>query len=315
MVSKATGDRQEQRFDQWFVFHNCLLPFQYISTLFLRMVTSFAFTGGVEKKMALSFRLCFLLVTLVSGVAGGPLVPRGVTLNSCSVPRANERQVFVIGSTIQLATQTADGFTLCVTAANGSPGILTALPCNMSTSGQGFSFAAGIITSTIVGNPIVAAPAPQGGPYYVGQPFSVLPSSAANGTEQFVLNTTGYPAGSGVFVHTASGMCLDAGPLPNAHACLDPAIRYTQSFCDPSLPIPDRVGALISRLTLAEKISLTGSCFLSSYVKMFASFDAHDSLQYLITIESGPCSFDGPIDVTRWRVQEPSPFAHNCLVN
>ena len=51
---------------------------------------------------------------------------------------------------------------------------------------------------------------------------------------------------------------MDAGGVPTAHACLTTELR-TLPFCIPTLSIPVRVADLLGRMSLAEKIALTGS--------------------------------------------------------
>lgn len=90
---------------------------------------------------------------------------------------------------------------------------------------------------------------------WVGLPLQLTQPSPGS---KWVLNSTGLPNGSARLVHVQSGLCMDVGGVPNSHGCLDPSVRGLP-FCNPSLPVADRVADILSRLSLAEKISLTGS--------------------------------------------------------
>jgi beta-D-xylosidase 4 len=105
-----------------------------------------------------------------------------------------------------------------------------------------------------VADPGVATPVG----YYAGYALSL--SQNSTDSSAFVLDTTGYPAGAGTLVHAQTGLCLDGGPIPNSHGCLDPVARALP-YCNADLPggITARVADLLSRMTLAEKIALTGS--------------------------------------------------------
>jgi hypothetical protein len=50
-------------------------------------------------------------------------------------------------------------------------------------------------------------------------------------------------------VSVATGLCLDAGGVPNSHACLNPAV-IDLPFCDATLPIPQRVAGKHTHTTL-----------------------------------------------------------------
>lgn len=92
---------------------------------------------------------------------------------------------------------------------------------------------------------------------YWGMPTMATPFESQLAAFSFV-PVAGSGGANGSYTHTASGLCLDAGPLPNSHACLTPATRGLP-FCNASLPTPARVTDLLGRLTAAEKIALTGS--------------------------------------------------------
>lgn len=202
-----------------------------------------------------------LLAALLAAAWAGPVIPAPVFLNQCNAPRAAARQVFSYkGGALELATPTVLGVSLCVTAAAGGPGALIATPClSGPPSNQSFTLDGRVITSALPGSPVVSIAPPIGGPYFPGIPSALAAPPVSNASTFFVVNTTGLPAGSAVLQHAASGLCLDAGPVPNAHACLDPALRYTAPFCNASLPVEERIANLLGQLTLAEKIALTGS--------------------------------------------------------
>ena len=199
-------------------------------------------------------------VLSLAHAGSGPYIPRAIVLNACNAPRNQDRQVFSFkNGVIALAQTTADGLNLCVTAPVNVPGPMIAFPCLGNSPAQEFAIDQGKIVSTAYsGNPIVSVPAPVGGPYYIGiQATFNRPGTVSNASATFNLNFTGTNLGK--LVHVSSGLCLDAGPMPNAHACLDPALRYTTGFCNQSLPISARVADLLGRLTVEEKVNLTGS--------------------------------------------------------
>lgn len=75
-----------------------------------------------------------------------------------------------------------------------------------------------------------------------------------------------YSAASGEIVHVPSGLCLDSGsPLPPQVFC-SVGDHASWPFCDPNTAIDDRVADIVSRLSLADKISALGTQtpFLSS---------------------------------------------------
>jgi beta-D-xylosidase 4 len=102
--------------------------------------------------------------------------------------------------------------------------------------------------------PLVADAGPSA-PYFRGAATALSTPSAAS---VFLLNSSGFAPGTGRLVHAASGLCLDAGAVPTSHGCLDRAVRGLP-FCDAARPVAERVADLLSRMTLAEKIGLTGA--------------------------------------------------------
>ena len=187
-----------------------------------------------------------------------------VVLQACSdAPAVAKRQYWLPGGGfLGLATPAISGGALCLTTpAPGYAGALIAAGCAPAGAPappvQAFAFdaASGLISAT--GFAPSVADAGAAAPFYRGAPTQL--SAAASAASTFALNTTGAPvAGAGRLVHAASGLCLDAGGVPTSHGCLARDVRGLP-FCDPTLSTADRVADLVSRLTLAEKIGLTGA--------------------------------------------------------
>jgi len=181
-----------------------------------------------------------------------PSYTQYASLNECS-DAYSFSQTFSLqpaGAVTQVALTPNDGLRLCLTSANASTGAYLSLafaPCAGGPA-QSWSLDAAGALSGPQGAVAAAAPA-SGGPWWWGQPLAVRGAGAGDAWSL---------TGGGALVHKPSGLCLDAGPLPNAHGCLDAAVRGLP-FCDASLPVADRVADLLGRLTLAEKIALTGS--------------------------------------------------------
>ena len=204
--------------------------------------------------------------------AGGvaPPAPPGpssaVVLNACSdAPAVALRQVFTLdvngGASIALLAPALGGSTLCLTApgdANHSGGLLVTQCAPPSALGapppiQIFSLDANGYLQT--GFSPLVADAGSELPFYRGAATMLSPPAASS---RFAFNSSGLPAGAGRLVHAASGLCLDAGGVPTSHGCIDRAVRGLP-FCDPTLSLAERVADLVSRLTLDEKIGLTGA--------------------------------------------------------
>lgn len=193
-----------------------------------------------------------------------------LTLMQCGDDQMNvERQVFsltAVSGAVSTVFQTPYNATLCMSVdinpASGVSGLISA-PCPPPSVAvpafQGFSLDPNGHLVSAVGNEGMVAAVDASTGLYAGMPLHLDETDAAGGTV-FVFNTTNSPAGPGTgrLVHATSGLCLNAGPLPNSHACLTPATRVLP-FCNASLPAEARVADLISRLTLQEKIALTGS--------------------------------------------------------
>ena len=94
----------------------------------------------------------------------------------------------------------------------------------------------------------------------IGTPYvgAIVTLSTVSASSRWTLKPAGSDANVGQLIHTTSGLCLDAAGPPNGHGCLLPNVT-SLPFCNPALSIPERVADLLSRLTLAEKISLSGS--------------------------------------------------------
>lgn len=73
----------------------------------------------------------------------------------------------------------------------------------------------------------------------------------------FSLRPVNGNASLGALVHLETGMCLDSGGVPEGTGCLDVAVRGLP-FCNPALPLEDRLQDLLGRLTLSEATGFTG---------------------------------------------------------
>lgn len=146
---------------------------------------------------------------------------------------------------------------ICLTSPGGATGSpfygITCIPGG-ALGLQAFSFSGGAIAVGRGGaGGLVTANSSTG--FFWGMPAeatTVGPSALTT----FTLSGT---AAAGSFVHTSSGLCLDAGPLPNGHTCLTAAMRATMPFCNASLSTEARVADLLGRMTPAERVALTGS--------------------------------------------------------
>ena len=191
------------------------------------------------------------LATLAT--AADPSYTQWAFLNECSAAYSFSQTLSlsaVPGSVSQVALTMNDGFRLCLTSANASTGAYMSLAFAPCASGAAQSWTLGA-DGTLTGpqGSVAAAASTPSGPFWWGLPLAVRASGAGD-----VWSFTG----GGALVHKASGLCLDAGPLPNAHGCLDAAVR-SLPFCDADVPVADRVADLLGRLSIAEKIALTGS--------------------------------------------------------
>lgn len=195
--------------------------------------------------------------------ASAPPYAQAVGLGPCADPAyaASSTLSFtaVPGALAQVSLTVNDGLRLCVTAVNATVargGLQLAMtPCAAAGGAlppaQGFSLSGGgALQSALAGGLVGAPAAAPAGPWWLGQPVFLLP--AGTGGSSWSVSP------SGRLVHGASGLCLDAGPLPSAHGCLDPSVRALP-FCDASLAGAARVADLLGRLSLQEKIGLTGS--------------------------------------------------------
>ena len=77
-------------------------------------------------------------------------------------------------------------------------------------------------------------------------------------------------SGKAATLTTASGMCLDTAPPPPPTppppppppppyvgvTCKDPKFMHAK-YCDKSLPVPERVAAIVNNMTIWEKIAMT----------------------------------------------------------
>lgn len=210
---------------------------------------------------------CALRAALVAAQLAGtarasdPPYTAAVALGSCTDPAYAASSILsftlVPGALAQVALTVNDGLRLCVTAVNASiarGGLQLAMaPCASGAlpPAQGFSLSAGgALQSALAGGLVGAPAAAPAGPWWLGQPVFLAPAGTAASSWSVTA--------SGRLMHGASGLCLDAGPLPSAHGCLDPSVRALP-FCDAAQPVAARVADLLSRLTLQEKIGLTGS--------------------------------------------------------
>jgi beta-D-xylosidase 4 len=253
-----------------------LSPPSASSPTYLRPTASSSAPSGVGTLVHSASGLCWD----TSGVVPRPPTP--VQLHVCGdgpVEMAARQlwQVDAARSTLTLSVPTVYNETLCLTVGTfgAQPGeaVVMAAACPPPSVSpvpavQSFTYDAaangGSLQTPFAGMGWVVGAVPFSGPgtaspYYAGLPLTLLAAGGGGlGTVAFALNTTGTPAGTARLVHTASGLCLDAGALPNGHGCLLPSVRGLP-FCDPTLSVDDRVADLLGRLTLAEKIALTGS--------------------------------------------------------
>jgi xylan 1,4-beta-xylosidase len=209
------------------------------------------------------------------GGGGQPLTP--VALMPCAADGSGLElpQLFTLaGGSLAGAAPTPYNATLCVTAGgNGADGVTATLgaPCPPAgvplpasqtfvlnaTSGQIVAGVGGGST-WVLAAVSSAAPWPGGAVYYGGQPVTLARAAGGGPAADAAFTAQAAPGGASRLVHAASGLCLHSGPLPNSHGCLDPSVRGLP-FCNPSLPLASRVGDLLGRLSVAEKVALTGS--------------------------------------------------------
>ena len=174
-------------------------------------------------------------------------------LRACDDARAAFQLLSSAGGALSLVTpDLMAGVPLClarVAAVAGQP--LGAVACAAGAPAQAFSYDAAsgsIVTgdgALSVDAAAAAAAAYQGLPVVLAPPAPAR-AWARNGT-----------VAAARFVHP-SGLCLDLGRPPWGHACLDPAQRALP-YCDGAQPLAARVADLLGRLTLKEKVALTGS--------------------------------------------------------
>ena len=209
-----------------------------------------------------------------AGAPGGgqPIAP--VSLMPCAATGSglDGPQTFTLsaGGIVTGAIPTPYNATLCITAVTDVTGAGTAgAPCPPPgvplPSSQNFTFdaATGRIVAGVGGGgfALAADSTGAGGVYYGGQPITLINSGSGAPPSDFTFvsqSIPGSPAGAVRFVHSSSQLCLHLGAMPNSHGCLDPSSRGLP-FCNASLPVEARVADLLGRLTLAEKIALTGS--------------------------------------------------------
>ena len=184
-----------------------------------------------------------------------------VVLNACQdAPAVALRQVFTLAANgaadfIALAAPSISGGALCLTAGVGAGVVAAACAPAGGPAPQAQSFVLDAQGHLATGFAPLVADAGPAAPFFRGAATAL---SAASAASVFSLNSTGFAPGTGRLVHTASGLCLDAGGVPTSHGCLDRAVRGLP-FCDPTLPVAARVADLVARMTLEEKIGLTGA--------------------------------------------------------
>ena len=208
---------------------------------------------------ALFFSRAGALVHVNSGlcVDAGPWDPYlgGPTANlrACDDSRLPWQIISTVNGAFELTTPDLQtGSPVCLTRAMAIVGDqLGVMPCEAGAATQSFTFddATGQI---MVGNSSlsVVAAASSGGAYE-GLPVLIANSTPANEW------TNKGTAGAARFVHS-SGLCLDLGRLPWGHGCVDPTQRELP-YCDATQTVAARVADLLGRLTLKEKVALTGS--------------------------------------------------------
>ena len=191
-----------------------------------------------------------------AGMASFPGPP--ALLRTCDDARASWQLLSTTAAPGALALVTPDmqsGAPLCLTALVAMPGTgeLSGSACVAGgTALQNFSLAAGQLVLGSGADLAVGAATAAGGPFYSG-----LGTALAAAGDAFAVNGS---AAAFRLVHTASQLCLDIGYAPWGHACLDAAQR-TLPYCNAALTVDARVADLLGRLTLSEKIALTGSGF------------------------------------------------------
>jgi Glycosyl hydrolase family 3 N terminal domain len=187
-------------------------------------------------------------------LAGPPAV-----LRTCSAERSAwqllDLSASVSGSgPVRLLTpdlQTNSSLCLAASNAQSTNALLEALPC-AGVDEQTFSWdSQGVLR--LVKNGAALDTALQGaGPAYLGLALEL--SSVASPQTWTI---SGSPS-SGRLMHVPSNLCLDLGQLPWGHGCLDPA-QKALPYCDPTQSVAARVEDLLARLTLPEKVALSGA--------------------------------------------------------
>jgi hypothetical protein len=153
---------------------------------------------------------------------------------------------------------------LCLTAerpldAAGSARLIGASCAHAATAAetiaaQAFNFSGGrIVALNLPGAPVADA----GAGAWRGARVPLTAGAAAAPTSAFSWAPAAGNASLGALVHTATGMCLDAGGVPAGHSCLDAAVRGLP-FCDARLPLAARLADLVGRLTIEEASAMTG---------------------------------------------------------
>ena len=202
------------------------------------------------------------LVHAASGlcVDAGPRVPPGApaVLRACLDDRAPFQVLDVRGAlgaaggaVALLAPEMQRGVALCLAAADQSPAAaLVAAPCAAGDALQNFTLAQGRLQ--LAGGGAVDTLLLGAGAAYEGLATAL---SAAAPAGEWALRGD---AAAARLAHAPSGLCLDLGRVPWGHGCLDPAQRALP-YCDASAALEARVADLLARLTVAEKVALTGS--------------------------------------------------------
>lgn len=174
-------------------------------------------------------------------------------LRACDDARLPWQSISTAGGTFGLVSPDLQtGSSLCLTLATAIAGMpLGVMECAAAGASNSFTYDRGS-GQILVGNSalIVDAAASATGAY-AGLPVLLANESSAaswtmKGTQQ-----------AARFVHS-SGLCLDLGRPPWGHGCLDPAQRLLP-YCDQTKSVDARVSDLIGRMTLEEKVALTGS--------------------------------------------------------
>ncbi len=174
-------------------------------------------------------------------------------LRACDDARLPWQSISTTAGTFELVTPDLQtGSSVCLTLAAATAGMpLGVMACAASGASNSFTYDEGS-GQILLGNStlIVDAAASATGAY------AGLPVLLANESPAASWTMKGTPQAAR-FVHT-SGLCLDLGRPPWGHGCLDPAQRVLP-YCDPSQSVEARVSDLLGRLTLEEKVALTGS--------------------------------------------------------